>query len=262
MKTTRRTFLGGIAAASVPAGTSIAAFPSETAQENPDLLAAYDRFLASRDEVVAANDALEWLVDEWRHLWPPAPIEILGFANADEYTETAERDIAGHIRERDTAELRRKFTAEWLEKHPRACFSVNPPEWLQETIKAWEKPRTGKTEKALARNLAQQSKVLSEYRQKHRLSEEYHAETARLREASGVEQVKRRIETAEAELDRACTDVSYEPARTIHGLRLKAEVLQVQDDGMAIYMRGKGGSLGGMARFIDSALDVIGRASA
>ncbi|GAA4175962.1 hypothetical protein GCM10023069_43030 [Shinella granuli] len=129
-------------------------------------------------------------------------------------------------------------------------------------ISRWEVPRTGKTANALARNRACQAKVLSEYRQKLRLSKEYHAETARLRQASGVDRVKQRIKTARAGLERACSDVSYEPAFTVNGLHFKAEVLQTQDDGMAPYMRDKGGALGAMARFIDATLDVIGRASA
>lgn len=262
MKTTRRTFLGGIAAASVPTGAAVAALPPETAQdENPALLAAYDRFLAARAEVAAAEDALEWLVDEWRHLWPLAPEEILGAANADQYSAAAERDIAGRIITRNTADLTRRFTRLQREKWPTTCFCVRCPEQLQGTIEAWEKPRTGRTERALARNRAEQARVLSEYRHKLRLSEDYFAETARLIDASGVDQVKQRIKTAKAELDRACTDVSHEPAYTVVGLRLKAEVLQTQDNGMAPYMRDKGGALGAMARFIDATLDVIGRTS-
>lgn len=270
---TRRRALGLLAAASVPPTAVVAVVAvaagqrNETSQvsgfaENPALMAAYDRFLAARAEVAAAEDALEWLVDEWRHLWPLAPAEILGFPNADEYTARAERDIAGRIIKRRTADLGRKANRHLVERYPETCFQVYSPELLQEVIERWEKPRTGKTEKALARNLAEQAKVLAEYRRKHRLSEEYHAETARLWEASGVEDVKQRIKVAKKALDKACSDVSYEPARTVEGLRLKADVLQVQDDGMAPYMSTKGGALGGMARFIDATLEVIGRTSA
>ena len=249
--------------AAAPIGTAVAAVPPQTAQdENPELLAAYDRFLAARADVAAAEDALEWLVDEWRHLWPLAPEEILGAANADQYTADAERDIAGRIITRNTADLTKRFTRLQREKWPTACFCVRCPEQLQGTIEAWEKPRTGRTEKALARNRAEQARVLSEYQHKLRLSEEYFAETARLIEASGVNQVKRRIRTAKGQLDRACSDVSYEPAHTVAGLRLKAEVLQTQDEGMAPYLRDKGGALGAMALFIEATLEVIGRVSA
>lgn len=249
--------------AAAPIGAAVAAVPTQTVQdENPELLATYDRFLAARAEVAAAEDALEWLVDEWRHLWPLAPEEILGFANADNHTAGAERDIAGRIIVRDTGDMAKRATRKWREQYPRTCFTVHDPDWFQDVIDRWKTPRAGKTEKALARNRAEQARVLSEYRHKLRLSEEYFAETARLIDASGVDQVKQRIKTARAALDRACGDVSYEPAHTVAGLRLKAEVLQTQDDGMAPYMRDKRGSLGAMARFIDATLDVIGRASA
>lgn len=258
MTTTRRTFLGGLAAVSIPTGAAVGDIPTQTAwDENPELLAAFDRFLAARAEVVAAEDALEWLADEWRHLWPLAPEEILGHAHADRHTAGAERDIAGRIIVRDTSDFTRA-KRKWREEYPRACFTVHDPDWFQDVIDKWEKPRTGKTEKALSRNRAEQARVLSKYRRKLRLSEEYFAETARLIKASGVEQVKQRIKTAKAELDRACTDVSYEPAYTVAGLRVKAEALQIQDDGMASYMRDKGGSLGAMARFIDATLAVVG----
>lgn len=263
METTRRTFLGGIAAASIPvgAGAVLSATPSSfgaSAKENPELLAAYGRFRAARDEVAAAKDALEWLADEWRHLWPLAPEEILGHAHADRNTAGAERDIAGRIIFRDTNEVTKRMTRRWREENPSVCFSVHTPDWFQYDIDKWEKPRTGKTAMALARNRATQARVLDEYRNKQRLSEEYHAETARLRAASGVDKVKQRVKAAEAALSKACTDVSYEPAHTIEGLRLKAEALEAQDDGLAIYMRDKGGALGGMARFIEATLAVVG----
>lgn len=265
-KVTRRNLLkqspAALVAVSIPVGSAVAALPAEAAPaENPELIAAYDRFVAARGEVAAAEDALEWLADEWRHLWPLAPVEILGFPNADEYTAGAERDIAGRLIKRRTADLGRKVTRGLVERYPETCFQIYSPELLQEVIERWEKPRTGKTKKALARKLADQAKVLAQYRRKLRLSEEYHAETAQLLEASGVEDVKQRIKAAKAALDRACSDVSYEPAYTVAGLRFKAEVLQTQDDGMADYMRDKGGALGSMARFIDATLDVIGRAS-
>ncbi|MFX7329178.1 hypothetical protein ABTI69_20540, partial [Acinetobacter baumannii] len=60
--------------ATVPVGAAVAALPAEAAPaENPELIAAYERFVAARAERAAAEDALEWLADEWRHLWPLAP---------------------------------------------------------------------------------------------------------------------------------------------------------------------------------------------
>lgn len=263
-KITRRTLLkqspAALVLAAAPASAAVAADAAPT--ENPDLLDAYDQFVAARAEVAEAEDALEWLIDEWRHLWPLAPEAILGGANANTYSKDAERDIAGRIIVRDTCDLTKRLTRKWREEHPTSCFDLESVDSLQKSIEIWERPRTGKTEKALARNKAEQARILVEYREKQRLAGEYFAETSRLREASGVEKVKQQLKAAKARLDRACSDVSYEPAYTVAGLRLKAEVLQTHDGGMAPYMRNKGGALGGMARFIDATLSVIGRASA
>ncbi len=90
MKTTRRTFLGGVAAASIPVNVSVAtttdqasAATSKLKAENRDLLVAFKRLQSAQRELWDAEDALVWIADEWRHLWPLAPEELLGIANAD-----------------------------------------------------------------------------------------------------------------------------------------------------------------------------------
>lgn len=270
-KITRRTLLkqspAALALAAIPTSAAVAALPAETAPaENPELIAAYDRFLAARAEVAAAEDALEWLVDEWRHLWPLAPEEILGGANADKssgsYADNAERDIAGRFIQRETVDLTKRLSRKWREKHQRTCFHVETPEQIERVIRGWERPRSGRTAAALARKIAEQQKVLAIYKAKLPVSRAYYAETAALRKASGVEQVKQRIEAAKAEIDRAVRAVSHKAAHTIDGLRIKAEVLLVQDGGMVPHLRDKGGAIGGMSRFVYAVLDVIGRAEA
>lgn len=67
-----------------------------TGSENPDLLQAHERMIAARTELADAKSALEWIADEWRHLWPLAPEELLGGANAGFSDTTAERDIVGN----------------------------------------------------------------------------------------------------------------------------------------------------------------------
>lgn len=269
MKTTRRTFIGGIAAASVPtvsvAAVAVKPAALEEVPENPGLLKAYQRFLDARSEQVAAKDALEWLVDEWRHRWPLAPEEILGGANADgrfgSAPDNAERDIAGRFVFRDTAPLTTRLTRKMRGRNPRLCFSIETPEQIQAGIDRWQTPRPGRTAASIARNLVEQQRILAKYRAALPLSRAYHAETERLRKASGVAQVTHRIKVAETAFDRACRDVSHEKAYTFEGLRMKAEVLQVHDNGLAIHLLPKGGAIGGMARFIEATLDVIGRAS-
>lgn len=265
MRTTRRTFLGGIAAASVPTGAAVAALQPEAQQdENPELLAAYDRFLAARAEVAAAEDALEWLVDEWRHRWPSAPEAILGGANADsgagDWGDTAERDIAGRFIRRETAGLTNRMTRKMRERMPFTCFSVETPEYIAEVIRRWEHPRSGRTPAALARNIAEQQRVLAKYRAKLSLSEAYHAETARLREASGVEKCKQRLHVARIDACNASRAASNIEAFTPLGIVLKAKTI-TSEDAINVFRKQEAGILGEMTRFIDATLAVLGRTS-
>lgn len=267
---TRRNLLkqspAALAVAAIPASAAVAALPTEASpSENIDLIYAFQRFKEARDELAAAKDALEWLIDEWRHRWPLAPEEILGGANADgrfgSAPDNAERDIAGRFVFRDTAPLTTRLTRKMRGRNPRLCFSIETPEQIQAGIDRWQTPRPGRTAASIARNLVEQQRILAKYRAALPLSRAYHAETERLRKASGVAQVTHRIKVAETAFDRACRDVSHEKAYTFEGLRMKAEVLQVHDNGLAIHLLPKGGAIGGMARFIEATLDVIGRAS-
>ncbi|KSV84560.1 hypothetical protein N183_12095 [Sinorhizobium sp. Sb3] len=258
----RRTILKGGFALAATSHTNVAtadiAPAVATTTENPKLIAAYGRFLAARAEVADAEAALEWLVDEWRHLWPLAPEEILGAANANEYSEAAERDIAGRIIVRDTSDLTKRLSRKYREEHPLLCFNIDAADKLGVAIDRLEKLDTGgRTPIGRARRIAEREKLIREYSHKKLLAEQYEAETARLREASGVEQARQRIKAAKADLEQVFNDVSYQPAYTISGLRLKAEVLDA--DELAAYLRDKRGTLGRMARFIYAALDVAGR---
>ncbi|AOF89788.1 hypothetical protein [Sinorhizobium sp. RAC02] len=269
MKTTRRRFIAGISgivASTIPAATATAnsCIEPTIAQENPALLAAYERFVAACAEVATAEDALEWLVDEWRHRWPSAPEEILGGTNADRsfslISKTAEKDIAGRFIRRPTADLTARMTRKMRESTPVACFSVETPEGIQRVITAWEIPRKGRTPAAQARHQKEQQKVLAKYRRKLPLSQAYYAETARLREASGVEKYIQRINAAKNEQQRASRAVSYAEAFTMAGIAFKAAALTA-DNTLDVFRKQEAGIFGEMTRFIDATLSVIGRAS-
>ncbi|MDX3930301.1 MAG: hypothetical protein QHC90_31575, partial [Shinella sp.] len=174
------------AAAIPPAAVEVAA---SGMQENPELLAAYKRFKAARAEVAAAKDALEWLVDEWRHRWPLAPEELLCCANAHVFGgtahENAERDIAGNFLIRDTSSLTKRFTREMRQKTPETCFSIVSAKEAEERLAEWrQQTPAGRTEKALARNRAYRDDAIQRWQRKLELAREYEAETARLRAAS------------------------------------------------------------------------------
>lgn len=254
-----------LAVAAVPAGTAVAALSAEAAPtENFELIAAYERFVAARAEVAAAEDALEWLVDEWRHRWPSAPEEILGGAGADRSyspsNETAEKDIAGRFIRRPTADLTVRMTKKMRESTPVACFSVETPEEIQRVITAWKIPRKGRTATAQARHQKEQQKVLVKYRKKLPLSQAYYAETARLREVSGVEKYIQRINAAKNEQQRASRAVSNAEAFTMAGIAFKAAALTA-DSTLDVFRKQEAGIFGEMTRFIDATLSVIGRPS-
>ena len=89
---TRRAAMGAIA--TLPAiGGATAALAAPGAIEAPELLQAVEAFHAALAERKAAEDALDWIADEWRHHWPLAPEEIT-VPRAFGWEEK-EKDIAG-----------------------------------------------------------------------------------------------------------------------------------------------------------------------
>ncbi|MGP4666384.1 hypothetical protein [Agrobacterium pusense] len=272
MKTTRRTFLGGAAVASLPvtAGACVAvtAIQTEAATsapitENPDLLAAYARLQDAQTELREAKDALEWIADEWRHLWPLAPEELLGGWNANRSARTdgAERDILGRFLLRDTSVLCKRLAKKQRQETPRACFFVKSSDEAAEVIALWtdSKPR-GKSPKAIARHAADRERVLAKHQEYLALALNYEAETCRLREEAGVEQAKCRLTAAENAFFDTCSEISKIPAFSAGGLLIKAEAINATG-----YMDGfkrSDGIIGEMARFIQQVIDMSGRASA
>lgn len=121
------------------------------------MVEAYQRFLRARTELTSAKDALEWLADEWRHLWPLAPEEILDGANADRFSssqEAAEKDILGRFIHRDTTPLTKRLTRSMRNESPRLCFSIYTPERTRERIAFFESPSKAKALNALSKETA------------------------------------------------------------------------------------------------------------
>lgn len=272
MKTTRRKFLGGVAAASLPAtagaSVAIAAIQADiaapvTQAENPDLLTAFKRLKAADAELTEARSALEWLADEWRHRWPLAPECILGGANADSFgsSDDAERDIIGRFIRRDTSVLLDRVSARWRREHPRLCFFVDTVEDLEERIQAVRnrKPR-GRTEATREKYRAEDQALLNRYLMQVEAAREYHAETARLRKLAGVDQAKARIKEAESAYRRATSDVSHIPAFGPEGLKIKLAAMD--NTGFREHFSDAPGIVGDMARFIQQVIDMGGRTSA
>lgn len=266
MKTTRRAFLGSVAVASLPAASAAAtALPTTdipVVSETPDLLAAHERLIAARHELAAAKSALEWIADEWRHLWPLAPEELLGVAGADRHMGTAqgETDIIGNFIRRDCKTLTKRLSPQFRKIDRYDCFSVITASHAQNWLEDFQqrKPR-GKTAEALAHSQEVIDRNVREYRERIELAHTYEAETTRLRKAAGVDIAKERITTAENSFYDACGEISKIPAFGPEGLQIKLEALNAT--GLLVKFERAEGIIGEMARFITTAMEIKGRAS-
>lgn len=82
-KITRRSLISSAPAIGIAAVTPAVAAPTidgTKAPENSTLLDAYEAWRSAMDDLATAKNDLVWLIDEWWHLWPLAPDEILGCA--------------------------------------------------------------------------------------------------------------------------------------------------------------------------------------
>lgn len=265
-KMSRRQMLTGAAAAT--ASVAVVATPapaksaaaSTTTAENPELLQAHAELLAARAEHEQAKTALEWLIDEWRHLWPLAPEDLLGCANAHSRRgakDIGERDIAGRYLLRDTTVLTKRLTSKQRAQGEKTCFDVLTAAGVEDNLSYWQQiTPTGRTEKSLARNRATKEEMIRKYRELLPVAQAYEAETARLREASGVQLAKQRVAIAEAETIIAASKVCRAPAFTHEGLSLQAAALSSS----AIFSVEHTGILGDLARFIQAVEKMGGRA--
>lgn len=264
---TRRAFLKSAPAAIVssavlPAAAYAASVAPATPMEaNPALVEAHGRLLVARAEQREAKDALEWLADEWRHLWPLAPEELLGGANGHigYGRDTGERDLIGRFIHRDTSDLTKRFNPKQRRDTPRACFSVDTAEDLQQRLAGLEKSKPrGRTEKALAANTAWREETIQTFRRRVALANQYEAETARLRQAAGVSKAKARIVEAERQVSLACSEVSKIPAVNYRDLAIKGDAIMQSD--IAKAMKKCDGIFADMARLVLETIDLGGGA--
>ncbi|MBB4297261.1 hypothetical protein GGI55_001788 [Rhizobium leguminosarum] len=275
-KATRRALLWGLAAASTAAAVAVApdahgaiatgaqALAGDQA-ENPELISAYQKFYEACVERNEAQQAREWLADEWKHRWPLAPEALLWGANAQDgrYTDDGERDIIGRYLIRDTADLTKRMSAKYRRANPKTCFALLTSSRERSRIEDLKKSTPkGRTPKALARNQALRNEAIRKCERNIVLAEHYEAETARLRRISGADTVQQRVTNADAWLRKAADEVSQCEARTLAGLGMKADVLAVTAGDLMELTKSDATPLGQMARFIESVAEIAGRAAA
>lgn len=265
----RRSLLLGMAAASTSAAVAVVPTPARPASksaatpvgENPELVAAYDRFTEAWAELKTAKANLDWLADEWRHRWPLAPEEILLNANAQNDFHVppgAETDIVGRCLLRDTSTLTKRLSRDFRGKARQTCFTLRTSEKAREMRDRWERtvPK-GRTEKSLARNRAFREEAIRECTRDLALAEQYEAETARLRNESGVALVLQRVKDADRKLNATAAEVSFLPALTLEGVGMKATAASIGAHELIklIVVEDKS-PLGQIARLVGSVLQV------
>ncbi|MDP9572638.1 UNVERIFIED_ORG: hypothetical protein J2W66_003131 [Agrobacterium larrymoorei] len=240
--------MGGVAAVSIPASAVTAAASVEAAAERPELINAHKRLLAAREELKEAKSALEWIADEWRHVWPLAPEEILGFWGADRgvgASHKPERDIIGNFLYRDAR------------GRTRDCFSVDTPEDVQWWIDNFRKRKArGRTPETLRKSQEVIERNLCLHERNLELAIAYQKKTAELREKAGIPGAKSRINRADKVIEAICTEISLIPALGYAGLAIKADALKSSGIFDAAYR----GPLKEMGLFIQAVLDMNARA--
>lgn len=233
MSLTRRLFLQSTAAVSVGAGAPAVAQALEADMSvkalpdaSPALREAYDEWRSACADITKTKEDLEWLVAEWRHLWPLAPEPIVWRINPPRGEPTAERDLAGKRVYRDVAELKGRFASFTKANNGRANFCVHSVEELTECLNdAKARKPKGRTPNALENNRKFLARYISDLETQLDHARAYEAEKDRVRELSGVAEAKRKIADARNRAADAAEKVSEMPATNATDIHLKAEVI-------------------------------------
>jgi hypothetical protein len=244
------------AAAPIPDASAAPATLDAVKSENPALAAAYANLLKAHAEHMEAKDALEWLADEWKHHWPLAPVEILGLPNADRFhrdDSNAERDLIWRYIHRDTTELRGRFSAEFIKKNPKTCWSVQTAEDLTKLAEFWEGAKVrGKSEATRLKSAAYNAQQAAKARQAIPLAVEYERQTEDVRRQSRVNAFHCRVADSRTAMLRAANVVYSIPVKSARDLQIKAEALKLVSP--EVFQLTEIGGLGPLLRIAQDAI--------
>jgi hypothetical protein len=261
MSISRRNLLKQSSVAVVAAVAPVAASASTAnvieQAENPALLKNYERYLSASAELADAQNALEWLNDEWRHCWPLAPEELLNLV-CSRHDSNVERDLIGRVVMREATELKQRLHAKFRRKPHKVCFTLFTIEQLEERARCLRGPVTGRTEAAIARRKIERTRNLAQCEKVLKLAREYYAETGMVWDLSGVAAVQQRLAIARENRRIAGADVRDQPAFTTAGLKMKATTLQ--DDEFLASLAKLSPTLAGILRFAQEAPVLLGEA--
>ncbi len=259
----RRMLLGLTATTATLTAAAVAVSEAKSAasdeiEENPELVAVWKQCRDAETEYRAAKDALGWLADEWKHLWPLAPQEILAMASVSptSHTKGIEKDIIGRPILRETAGMTANLSTKFRAAHDRVCFYIDDPEEIANHLAEVRKREPGgRTPKSREKRRKAHEQYLAKLEVRLGLATEYHAETKRLREAAGVDAARERIKDAKARLEAASASISKLPSRTLVGLRLKTDILIYTLERMGL-SRNDDFLFGAMWRLAEDTMDV------
>jgi len=200
----RRALLASLAAATTAAAGGASA--SVSISENPTLLALGDKLAAAIAEYWEAVEARDWIIAEWRHRWPLAPDQITMTGKWP--TSSEEKDMAGRPIIRPG------------EERPRRVFTLQElNQWV-----GFVKHRIARTKSDRLRTKGVAD--LAKCRKDLEKGEAYWGEIDRLREVSGLNSAKQRIETARELIEKIAAEVMAEEARTMEGVVIHAQAVE------------------------------------
>lgn len=198
-----------------------AAAPDPSKDENSALIAAWKQFRFAEDEFQEAKEALQWLVDEWKHLWPRASESArwhgsLGGEVEVDMAGRSYRDEKGRVIFLKTREQLAE-SREWaVNRRPRT--RVKDQEKEKQRRQKWERERLAEIEAA----------------------EAYYVRVAEVRKEAGADAAHSRVDRARKKLEELADRVSRERALTLYGVRLQADVFYFTMENMGLSERASG----------------------
>ncbi|MER9755392.1 hypothetical protein NKJ46_18380 [Mesorhizobium sp. M0166] len=199
----RRMLLGLAAASTAAAAVTVASAAGCAPVENPELVRLGNQLPDASAEYLAALEEIEWIAAESKHRWPLAPDEITW--PRGNYTD-GERDIAGRLLKRPG------------EERVRCVRDVRN----LAAIVATDRPLRHNASEAMR---ARRVHWLARAKRELKIGKAYQAQTARLRDISGMDLAKARAAAAKKSLSDLVTAIMEQPGTTMEGMLIKAQAV-------------------------------------
>ncbi|MFI0847776.1 hypothetical protein [Mesorhizobium sp. IMUNJ 23232] len=227
---TRRAMLTSTPALALAVATPAVAasvMPISTGDDTK-LFALLTDYQAAKADLAKAKADLDWIADEWRHVWPLAPQELFWTANAHNSYATnpnPERDLAGNCVMRGKEGLdKRYWKKRFLAQGGTTCFHLYPSSHFAGRLASWRKVKPyGRTAKTLAKNVALRIDQIAQNERGLARALEYEAETARLRKVSGADEAQARVAVANDAIFDLSEAIMRRPAMTMDGIQAKVD---------------------------------------